>query len=147
MNAIHSSGVSTMAESFDVLIVGAGIVGAACALELASAGLRVAVAECDTPGSGATAAGMGHIVVMDDSEAQLTLTRYSQMLWNTLVQSEPEQYEYTRSGTIWIAADEEEMQAVHHKHALYQANSIASEILNTTRLYELEPHLRPGLAG
>jgi len=58
-----------MAESFDVLIVGAGIVGAACALEFALAGLRVGVIECDTPGCGATAAGMGHNVVRDDSEA------------------------------------------------------------------------------
>lgn len=53
--------------SFDVLIVGAGIVGAACALELSVAGASVGVIERDTPGSGATAAGMGHVVVMDDS--------------------------------------------------------------------------------
>ena len=65
-----------MTRTFDVLIIGAGIVGTACACELASAGLRVAVIESDTTGSGATAAGMGHVVVMDDSEAQLLLTRY-----------------------------------------------------------------------
>jgi glycine/D-amino acid oxidase-like deaminating enzyme len=147
MNVILSSGGFTMAESFDVLIIGAGIVGAACALEFASAGLRVGVIECDTPGSGATAAGMGHIVVMDDNEAQLMLTRYSQKLWNALVQNEPERYEYTRCGTIWIAADEEEMQAVHHKHSIYRAKSVPSEVLDRSMLYELEPHLRPGLAG
>src|SRR5438270_13160520 len=147
MNVILSNGGFTMAEAFDVLIVGAGIVGAACALEFALAGLRVGVIECDTPGSGATAAGMGHIVVMDDSEAQLMLTRYSQTLWNTLVRDEPEHYEYTRCGTIWIAADEEEMQAVQHKHALYSAKGVPSEILDQSMLYKLEPHLRPGLAG
>lgn len=136
-----------MAESFDVLVVGAGIVGTACALEFALAGLRVGVIECDTPGSGATAAGMGHIVVMDDSEAQLMLTRYSQLLWNSLVHDEPEHYEYTRCGTIWIAADEEEMQAVHHKHALYTSKNVPSEVLDQVMLYKLEPHLRPGLAG
>lgn len=136
-----------MAESFDVLIIGAGIVGAACALEFALAGLRVGVIEYDTPGSGATAAGMGHIVVMDDSEAQLMLTRYSQTLWNTLVQEQPNHYEYTRCGTIWIAADEEEMQAVQHKHSLYSAKCVPSEILDQPMLYKLEPHLRPGLAG
>lgn len=136
-----------MVESFDVLIIGAGIVGAACALEFALAGLYVGVIECDTPGSGTTAAGMGHIVVMDDSEAQLMLTRYSQLLWNSLVQDEPERYEYTRCGTIWIAADEEEMQAVHHKHALYSSKNVPSEVLNQAMLYKLEPHLRPGLAG
>src|SRR5579884_2230961 len=131
-----------MVEAFDVLIIGAGIVGAACALEFSLAGLHVGVIECDTPGSGATAAGMGHIVVMDDSQAQLMLTRYSQLLWNSLVQDEPERYEYTRCGTIWIAADEQEMQAVHHKHALYSSKDVPSEVLDQTLLYKLEPHLR-----
>ena len=35
-------------------------------------------------GGGATAAGMGHLAVMDDSEAQFALTRYSQTLWQEL---------------------------------------------------------------
>ncbi len=64
--------------SFDVVVAGGGIVGAACALASAQAGLRVALVEREFPGSGATAAGMGHIVVMDDSEAQFALTRRSQ---------------------------------------------------------------------
>ena len=51
---------------YDAIIVGAGIVGAACADELARRGLRVGVIDRDVIGSGATAAGMGHIVVMDD---------------------------------------------------------------------------------
>jgi glycine/D-amino acid oxidase-like deaminating enzyme len=136
-----------MAKTFDVLIIGAGIVGTACAFELASAGLSVGIIECDTAGSGATAAGMGHIVVMDDSTAQLALTRYSQRLWQTLVQDEPQHHEYMRCGTIWIAANAEEMLAVQQKHATYRAHHIPGEILDEHQLYELEPHLRPGLAG
>jgi len=69
---------------FDVLILGAGIVGCACALECMQAGLRVGIVERDVPGGAATAAGMGHIVVMDDSPAQLSLTRYSRSLWQEL---------------------------------------------------------------
>ena len=52
--------------------------------ELARRGLRVVVVDRDIVGSGATAAGMGHIVVMDDSDAQFALTRYSQQLWQEL---------------------------------------------------------------
>ena len=147
MSAIHFSGASAVGQSFDVLIVGAGIVGAACALEVASAGLSVGVIERDTPGSGATAAGMGHIVVMDDSEAQLALTRYSQLLWDALIQDAPKRYEYSRCGTIWVAADDQEMQAVEQKQQLYNAKQIPSEILDARTLYALEPQLRAGLAG
>ena len=73
-----------MSVTTDVVVVGAGIVGAACAFELAKEGLRVSVVDGGFIGGGATAAGMGHIVVMDDSEAQFALTRYSQMLWDDL---------------------------------------------------------------
>ncbi len=75
-------------------IVGAGIVGAACAYEFSRRGQRVAVVGADVIGSGATAAGMGHIVVMDDSEAQFALTRYSQRLWQELRPELPDDVEY-----------------------------------------------------
>jgi glycine/D-amino acid oxidase-like deaminating enzyme len=134
-------------DSCDVLIVGAGIVGAACAYELASAGASVGVLECDAVGSGATAAGMGHVVVMDDSPTQLALTRYSQTLWDALVQDAPARHEYTRCGTIWVAADDGEMQAAQRKHTCYAAHGVPSEVLDERALYALEPNLRPGLAG
>ena len=63
-----------MRTSFDVAIAGGGIVGASCAAECAAAGLSVFVAEPNVIGGGATAAGMGHLVVMDDSPAQIALT-------------------------------------------------------------------------
>ena len=69
-----------MRTSFDVAIAGGGIVGASCAAECAAAGLSVFVAEPSVIGGGATAAGMGHLVVMDDSPAQIALTNYSRNL-------------------------------------------------------------------
>ena len=60
---------STAPQTYDVVVAGGGIVGAACSLACAQAGLRVALVERDFLGSGATAAAMGHIVVMDDSFA------------------------------------------------------------------------------
>ena len=62
--------------SIDVVIAGAGIVGAAIADALAGAGVAVTIVERAQVGGGATAAGMGHVVVMDDSEAQFALTKY-----------------------------------------------------------------------
>ncbi|MBV8631356.1 MAG: FAD-binding oxidoreductase, partial [Silvibacterium sp.] len=62
-----------MTRNFDVAVIGAGIVGAACALEFARADMRVAIIEREAVASGATGAAMGHIVVMDDSPAQLAL--------------------------------------------------------------------------
>jgi glycine/D-amino acid oxidase-like deaminating enzyme len=136
-----------MSQSFDVVIVGAGIVGAACALECAQVGLRVAIVEAGTVGSGATAAGMGHIVAMDDSDAQFALTRYSQELWLRIKNDLPKDVEFETTGTIWVAADEEEMREVHRKHAYYSSRKVPCEALDTKDLEESEPNLSKGLAG
>jgi D-hydroxyproline dehydrogenase subunit beta len=133
--------------TFDVVIVGAGIVGAACADGFARRGIRVAVVDRDLVGGGATAAGMGHIVVMDDSEAQFALTRYSQQLWQALRPELPVDVEYEQCGTIWVAADEEEMAEVRRKHLFYAERGVPTTVLDSQGLKRLEPNLRDGMAG
>lgn len=135
------------ANVFDVAIVGAGIVGAACADECSRDGLRVVVFENDVIGGGATAAGMGHIVVMDDSEAQFALTKYSQDLWRELAADLPISTEYDECGTIWVAADEEEMEEVRRKHTFYGDRGVTTEVLDARAVAEAEPNLRTNLAG
>lgn len=136
-----------MSETWDVVVLGAGIVGAACARACSLRGLRTAVVESGAIGGGATAAGMGHIVVMDDSEPQLALTRYSQQLWMALSDRLPPQAEFESCGTLWVAADEEEMQEVRRKQRVYASLGVATEILDSRALREAEPHLRPEMAG
>src|SRR5271169_6738068 len=131
----------------DVLIVGAGIVGAACAAECAREGLSVTVVEAEMIGGGATAAGMGHLVVMDDSEAQFALTRYSVELWRELSRELPGDAEFAHSGTIWVAADQEEMNSLPAKLDYYVSRGVRAEILDAHTLAEAEPNLRAGLAG
>ena len=111
--------------SFDVLILGAGIVGSACAMECAQAGLRVGIVEASVPGGAATAAGMGHLVVMDDSPAQLALSSYSGSLWRTLSTILPETVEYQQCGTLWVAADDDEMEEVCAKQRVYALAGIS----------------------
>jgi D-hydroxyproline dehydrogenase subunit beta len=132
---------------FDVIIAGGGIVGAACAASFARAGMRVALVERDTFGSGATAAGMGHIVVMDDSDAQFALTRHSQILWSGLALELPSSAEYEATGTLWVAADEEEMAEAERKHTYYADRGVPTRLLSARELADMEPKLRPGLAG
>ena len=134
-------------RTYDLAIVGAGIVGAACAYEATREGMSVAVIDRDIIGGGATAAGMGHIVVMDDSDAQFDLTHYSQILWQELAAELPAEVEYETCGTIWVAADDEEMAEVNRKRSVYQERRVAVEVLDSRTLREAEPNLREGLAG
>ena len=131
----------------DVLIVGGGIVGAACARACALAGLRPLIVEREMVGSGATAAGMGHIVVMDDSPAQWALTLYGRTLWRSMRAALPLTVEYEERGTLWVAADEEEMAEAERKRDFLIAHGVAGALLDRTALCAAEPHLRDGLAG
>ena len=121
-------------SQFDVVILGAGIVGSACALEGAQAGLSVGIIEPGVPGGAATAAGMGHIVVMDDSRAQLALTQYSRSLWQALQPQLSPSVEYETRGTLWVAADEDEMAEVSAKQATLASIGVASSVLDATEL-------------
>jgi len=134
-------------KPFDIVIVGAGIVGSAVARECARVGWRVGVVEGGTPAGGATAAGMGHVVVMDDSPAQLALTAFSRSLWQEESVVLPKSVEYEGRGTIWVAADDEEMAEVHARQKLYDEAGVEVRVLTAAELAEEEPNLRAGLAG
>ncbi|MGC2299189.1 MAG: FAD-dependent oxidoreductase [Acidobacteriaceae bacterium] len=136
-----------MSDVSDVVIMGAGIVGAACARECAARGLSTTVVDASGIGGGATAAGMGHIVVMDDSPMQMALTRYSQQLWRELSPQLPADVEFEPCGTLWVAADEEEMGEVRRKRGLYASAGVGSEVLDSQALAEAEPQLRGPLPG
>src|SRR5436190_1404724 len=105
-------------------------------MECAAAGLKVIVVEPGPIGGGATAAGMGHIVVMDDSPAQIALTLYSRTLWIGMRERLPAAVEYLHCGTIWVAADEEEMDEVRRKKSLYDGVSVRTEVLSGRELTE-----------
>ena len=125
-------------KPYDVLIVGAGIVGCACALRVRSGGFACRLIEGYLAGGGATAAGMGHIVVMDDSPAQLDLTA-TPARSGSRIPKLPDAVEYETRGTIWVAADDEEMAEVHAKRSTYarcgrsRRGSDAAEVASRNR--------------
>lgn len=135
------------ARRSDAIVVGAGIVGAACAVALARDGLRVLVVDADAAALGTTAAGMGHLVVMDDSPEQLALTRYSTSLWRRQSAELSAASELEWNGSVWVAEDETQLDAVRAKQRLYNDHGIAAELLDPETLHEAEPNLRRGLAG
>lgn len=113
-----------MSPAADVVILGAGVVGSACAEALAREGRRVTVVEPHGISAGVTGAAMGHIVVLDDCPAQFALTRYSRDLRNELAAELPPQAEFERCGTLWPAATEQELAGLRY---LRDCRPIAAE--------------------
>lgn len=136
-----------MSQAWDVIVVGGGIVGAACARTCAHAGMKTLVLEQGVAGAGTTGAGMGHVVVLDDSEAQFALTEYSRRLWRALLPDLPHEAEAVSYGTLWVAADQEEMDAVHRKQGFYTERGVRTTTLDAHSLRQTEPNLNPDLVG
>ena len=74
--------------AFDVAIIGAGIVGAACAHALSNRGFSVAVIDRSLPASGTSSHCEGNLLVSDKGAGpELDLARHSIALWENLAQS------------------------------------------------------------
>ena len=52
--------------------------------------------------------------------------------------------EYLPCGTMWVAADEEEMAEVRRKKSVYDGIGVRAEVLDPQALAEAEPNLRRG---
>lgn len=131
----------------DVIVIGAGIVGAACAHELAAQGLNVLVIERAGVGGGVTAAGMGHIVVMDDTPAEFALSAWSRALWHELAPRLDASHAFVRCGTLWVATDEEELTLAQSRQQALHSAGVACSMLDARQLREAEPGLRNDLIG
>lgn len=132
-------------STFDLIVIGAGIVGAACAEQATAEGLKVAIVEPNTVGGGATAAAMGHLVAMDDDPAEFALSRYSLGLWEAF--ADLKEAEFSRCGTLWVASNDDEFSRIPEKLERLTRAGVEAELIDATRLYELEPMLAPGLRG
>jgi len=129
----------------DVIIVGAGIIGAACAHELAANGLDVLI--LDAGRGGATAAGMGHLVTLDDNPAELALSTYSIGRWRELGRLMDDSCGYRTNGTLWLAASDDEMAVAEHKLNTLADQGVSCELLGAAALKAAEPELRSGPHG
>ncbi|MCI4372735.1 MAG: FAD-binding oxidoreductase [Thermoplasmata archaeon] len=134
-------------SEYDLAVVGAGIVGAACAYEAARAGLRVTVIDGSRSGSGATGSAMGHIVALDGSEPELALCRFSQGVWRELAGRLPASAHYRPAGTIWLAREEADLRDAETKHDRLRKHDVPSRTLDPEELNRTEPAVRAGLSG
>jgi glycine/D-amino acid oxidase-like deaminating enzyme len=136
-----------MTPRADVVVIGGGIVGAACAYYLCAAGLEVHLVERHFPASGTSRACDGLILLWDKSGAELELGRASSALWAELAESLPLDFEYARTGTVLLAESEAGVAAARERVAALKAAGVRGEVLDGPGLRELEPNLAPDLAG
>jgi D-hydroxyproline dehydrogenase subunit beta len=136
------------ATSPDVVVVGAGIVGAACAHFLAGAGADVHLYDRSHPGSGSSGACEGNVLAWDkELRRELPLAIRSAELWGTLARELPDDFEYDRKGSVVVAETEAELAAARERASTLAALGVAGEVLDAAGLREEEPYSAPDLPG
>ncbi len=133
------------ATTYDLAIVGAGMVGVCLALDATGAGLRTLLIDRQPPGQGASAAAMGHLLILDSDADELALTRLGLRRWREY--GELPAAQWNDAGTLWIAAAENEIGPLQARGEALAKQGIACQWLDGAALAEAEPGLRPGLCG
>jgi D-hydroxyproline dehydrogenase subunit beta len=134
----------------DVVVVGAGVVGAACAYYSARAGLAVAVVDAGAIAGGTTGAGEGNLLVSDKEPGpELALALRSLALWQELADAlgRGTGFEYERKGGVVVAESAQAYEGLQAFAASQRAAGVSAEPLRDDALADLEPHLAPGLPG
>jgi glycine/D-amino acid oxidase-like deaminating enzyme len=130
----------------DVLVIGAGIVGAACAYYCADAGLRVTVLDRGSVAGGTTSAGEGNILVSDKEPGpELDLALLANRLWSEL---DGDGCELEHKGGIVVGQNPETAAALATLAARQRDHGVDAIDVSAAELAELEPNLTPNvLAG
>ncbi|QNP69198.1 FAD-binding oxidoreductase [Streptomyces roseirectus] len=138
----------TKQSSCDVVVVGAGMVGAACALYAARAGLDVVVVDRGPVAGGTTGAGEGNLLVSDKEPGpELDLALLSGRLWADLAQEHGPAFEYEPKGGLVVASTPESLAALTELADTQQAAGVTTKPVAPDELASLEPYLASGLAG
>src|SRR5688572_9686931 len=124
----------------DVVVVGAGIIGAACAQALQARGLDVLVIDRHGPAAGTSSAGEGNVLVSDKGPGpELELARASRLLWPELAGDA----EWEEKGGLVVATTDAAAEPLRAFAAGQRAAGIDACELTAREALAQEPHLNP----
>src|SRR5690606_9953662 len=134
-------------SSADVVVIGAGVVGAACAWYATTAGLKVTVIDRASVAGGTTGAGEGNLLVSDKPAGpELDLALHSLALWADLA-TEIGGFEYEPKGGLVVSESESALWALHRVCQGQRSAGVDAVEVAAAELAGYEPHLAPDLTG
>ena len=129
-----------MAETFDAIIIGAGIMGCSTAFQLARRGLKVAVLEKAYIGSGSTGESSAIIRQHYSNELTARMALYSLRVFQHFAEEVGEESGFTSTGFVALV-DAKDRAGLEANVKFQQGLGIQTEILAPEALSEMMPHL------
>lgn len=137
-----------MSAAPDMVVIGAGALGAATAWFATRAGLSVEVVERGPIVSGTTSACEGNLLVSDkEAGPELDLALFSHRVWREGLGEYGELWEFEEKGGLVVAATEAGAHGLVDLTARQRAAGIDVQLVDAGDVHAYEPHLRPDLAG
>ncbi len=137
---------SELPRTADVVVVGAGVVGAACAEALTRAGLRVCVIDRVGPAAGSSSAGEGNLLVSDKLPGpELDLARHSLRLWQEFAARSAVGFEFDPKGGVVVAGSVAGADGLRQTVTAQRGSGVSAELVEGADLLALEPMLAPDL--
>lgn len=131
----------------DAIVIGAGVVGAACALALSDAGLKVLVIDRSTISSGTTGAGEGNILISDKEPGpEMVLAQRSRDAWFELSDRIGGGFELEAKGGLVISRSDAGVAKLRRFADDQRSSGVEAFELGALELHELEPHLAPDIS-
>jgi glycine oxidase len=140
----------------DVVVVGAGVIGLACAWRCAQRGLRVLVLEREEePGAGASGVAAGMLAPVTEAEfgeeALLRLNLAGAELWPAFAAELAERSGidtgYRASGALVVGADRDDTEELRRLHSFQRSLGLEASWLSGRECRRLEPRLSPRVPG
>lgn len=128
----------------DIAVIGAGIIGSACADELAGLGFKVVLIDRAEPATGTSGACDGYISTSTKVPGiTLELAVESQRLWRELAAGIGRDIGYSQPGGLMIAETEIDPAALENQGAKLRAAGVVAELRDRQGLLALEPNFGP----
>jgi len=138
--------MTALPSEADVVVIGSGVVGAACAYELSLALQRVVVIDRGHLTAGTTASGEGNVLVSDKPPGpELDLARISAARWRDYAGELHRGFEYEAKGGLVVAPDPDQRAVMLDLVTRHRDVRLSVELVERTELRLLEPHLAPDL--
>lgn len=127
-------------------MIGAGIIGAACAFFAAEAGVPVTVVDRAVPAAGTTSRGEGNVLVSDKGPgAELDLALLSARLWRELGATFGAEMELEAKGGLVVATSDAGAASLLRFAEAQAGAGVETQVVRGPELRALEPHLAPQL--
>ena len=129
-------------QGFDAVVIGAGVVGAATALSLSNAGLKVLVVDRGNVAQGTTSAGEGNILVSDKEPGpELDLALRSRNAWFEINEEVGGGFELEAKGGLVVARSETGVSGLRTLTSAQRLAGVDAQDIGVDQLRTLEPNL------